>query len=514
MMHVISSSLMRAIEQAAIYSGRATESALMERAGQAVADEALRRWGGGRNPSRHAVVLCGPGNNGGDGFVVARLLSENGWRVDVFEIEATRDQDCAANIARRSWLDAGRVQEFAGFDRDCMEEGSVFIDALFGTGLTRPVSSEVCRVLDTAFGAGRSIAVDIMSGVNADTGRILSESPFDPTPASATVTFQAAKQGHFLGRGGCLTGDIRVASIGLEPELEEFAGSLLAARLFNPAERQAAELLSKSQGKHKYDYGHVLVLSGRPGMGGAARLAARGALRTGAGLVTVGVPEGALPEHAAQLEAIMLQETGSTRAIREYSTERRVNAYCIGPGIGVGLNTRRMVKCIVESGKPAVLDADALTSFEKWQQEFFELLHRQCVLTPHAGEFRRLFPDIAGQLGDSASYSKMDATRDAAARAGATVLFKGHDTVVADPDGRVELVSSAGVPSTPWLATAGAGDVLAGIVAALLGRGVAPRLAAAFGAWLHAAAARRFGPGLIAEDLPETLPSVFREIGV
>lgn len=514
MTHVISSSLMRTIEQAAIYSGRVTESALMERAGQAVADEALRRWGGGRNPSRHAVVLCGPGNNGGDGFVVARLLSENGWRVDVFEIEAARDQDCAANIARRLWLDAGSVREFAGFDRDCMEEGSVFIDALFGTGLTRPVSSEVCRALDIAFGASRSIAVDIMSGVNADTGRILSESPFDPMPASATVTFQAAKQGHFLGLGGCLSGDIRVASIGLEPELEEFASSLLAARLFSPAKRQAAELLSKSQGKHKYDYGHVLVLSGGPGKGGAARLAARGALRAGAGLVTVGVPEGALPEHAAQLSAIMLQETGSTRAIREYSTERRVNAYCIGPGIGIGLNTRRMVRCIVESGKPAVLDADALTSFERWQPEFFELLHRQCVLTPHAGEFKRLFPDIAGQLGDSTSYSKMDATRDAAARAGATVLFKGHDTVVADPDGRVELVSSAGALSAPWLATAGTGDVLAGVVAALLGRGVAPRLAATFGAWLHAAAARRFGPGLIAEDLPETLPSVFREICV
>ena len=511
--HIISTSLMRAIEQAAIDSGRATESDLMERAGKAVADEALRRWGSGGRPSRHAVVICGPGNNGGDGFVVARHLAQRSWRIDVFEIEGARDQNSAAELARRMWLDTGVARELAGFDQDCITEGSVFIDALFGTGLTRPISVAARRALEIGFGTGRSIAVDIVSGVNADTGRVLSKSPFDPDPASATVTFQAAKHGHVLDRGGCLSGDVQVASIGLESEFDEIADRGASVRLFDPATEQAAEFVSKSPGQHKYDCGHVLVLSGGPGKGGAARLAARGALRTGAGLVSVGVPKESLQEHAAQLTAIMLEEIATTTEVRRYSDERRVSAICVGPGFGTGMAEINMVSCVTESGLPCVLDADALTAFEREPRRLFEMLHRKCVLTPHAGEFRRLFPDIAAELADSARYSKIDGARDAAARAGATVLFKGHDTVISDPDGSVELVGSTGTRSAPWLATAGAGDVLAGIVAGLLARGVTPRLAAAFGAWLHAAAARRFGPGLIAEDLPETLPAVFREIG-
>ena len=511
--HVIPTSLMRAVERTAIDSGRATESELMERAGRAAAEEALRRWGGGKRPQVHAVVLCGPGNNGGDGFVVAGHLARNCWRVDVFEIGGIRDRNSAAEFARRSWLETGAVLDLAGFGPGLVKEGSVFVDALFGTGLTRPISSEACRALEIGFGTRRSIAVDIVSGVNADTGRVLSESSFDPVPASATVTFQSAKQGHVLDRGGCLSGDVQVASIGLEDEFDGLAGKAAPTRLFNPANRRAAEFVSKSQGQHKYDHGHVLVLSGGSGKGGAARLAARGALRTGAGLVTLGASKDALPEHASQLAAIMLEEMASAADFRKYSTERRVNACCIGPGFGLGATARKFVRCAAESGMPSVLDADALTAFEGQPRNLFELLHRKCVLTPHAGEFKRLFPDIAGKLADSAGYSKIEATRDAAARAGATVLFKGHDTVVADPGGSVELVVSTGARSAPWLATAGAGDVLAGIVAGLLARGASPRFAAALGAWLHADAARRFGPGLIAEDLPERLPSVFRGIG-
>lgn len=511
--HVISASQMRAIERKAIDLGRATESELMESAGKAVADEALRRWGGGEQSERHAVVLCGPGNNGGDGFVVARHLAQHCWRVDVFEIEGNRDQDGAAELARRSWLEMGSVRDLAEFDHGVIEEGSVFIDALFGTGLARPISSAVCRMLEIGFGTRRSIAVDIVSGVNADTGRVLSKSSFDPVPASMTVTFQSAKQGHVLDNGGCLSGDVQVASIGLETEFEEVAEEGAAVRLFHPARGRSAEFVSKPQGQHKYDHGHVLVLSGGPGKGGAARLVARGALRTGAGLLTLGVQKGTLQEHAAQLTAIMLEEINSTSALRKYSTERRVNAYCLGPGFGIGAATREFVRSVSESGMPCVLDADALTAFESEPRQLFEMLHQKCVLTPHAGEFRCLFPDIAENLSGPTGYSKIDATRDAAARAGATVLFKGHDTVIADTGGSVELVASTGAQSAPWLATAGAGDVLAGIVAGLLARGADPRLAAALGAWLHADAARRFGPGLIAEDLPELLPEVFRGIG-
>ncbi|WP_328591478.1 NAD(P)H-hydrate dehydratase [Marimonas lutisalis] len=271
---------------------------------------------------------------------------------------------------------------------------------------------------------------------------------------------------------------------------------------------------------HKYSYGHALILSGGPGHTGAARLAARAALRIGAGLVTLGVPGSAQMEVASQITAVMLKRAGKPEELVAVLEDGRINALCLGPGLG----TRRAralveVAARAERAPTLVLDADALTAFEAEPEALFSLCREtRVVMTPHAGEFGRLFPDIAERLASPAAkcpaYSKVDATRDAAKRAGCVVLYKGPDTVIADPEGRCSLNSAAYDRAAPWLATAGSGDVLAGFITGLLARGVDPMQAAETAAWLHVECARSFGPGLIAEDLPEELPKVFRAIGV
>ena len=278
--------------------------------------------------------------------------------------------------------------------------------------------------------------------------------------------------------------------------------------------------LSKEQrpnSGHKYTHGHALILSGGVGKGGAARLAARGALRIGAGVVTVGCPPAAVIENAAQLNAIMLRPIKDALNLTEALEDERLNAICIGPGLGLGEDCASLVAASLMSGRAMVLDADALTLIAR-DPALFAMLHDQCVLTPHAGEFARLFPDIAEKLNAPATegpaYSKVDATRDAAKRAGCTVLFKGPDTVIADPDGCASINAAAYERAAPWLATAGSGDVLSGFITGLLARGFPPMQAAETAAWLHVECALKFGPGLIAEDLPELLPKVFRDIGI
>ena len=270
-------------------------------------------------------------------------------------------------------------------------------------------------------------------------------------------------------------------------------------------------------GEHKYTHGHALVLSGGAGKTGASRLAARGALRIGAGLVTLGVPPSAQMEVASQITALMLRRFEGAEGLESVLEDARLNALCLGPGLG--LERARALVPVAVRAKHApyvVLDADALSAFEDAPEELFDLLHAGCVLTPHEGEFRRLFPDIHAKLVEvpikGPAFSKVDATRDAAKRAGCTVLFKGPDTVIADPTGQCSINSAHYERSAPWLATAGSGDVLAGFITGLLARGFSPMQAAATGAWLHVECALEFGPGLIAEDLPEQLPAVFRKL--
>ncbi len=271
--------------------------------------------------------------------------------------------------------------------------------------------------------------------------------------------------------------------------------------------------LSKGQG-HKYAHGHALVLSGPPGKGGAARLAARGALRIGAGLVTVGCPQRAVFEHAAQLNAIMVAGLDGAFGLAEFLEDPRITAICLGPGLGLTGTTAEFVKRALAAGRATVLDADALTRFQRTPEALFDLLHPQCILTPHQGEFARLFPDLAeaGRSDDVAQ--KAEATARAAERAGCTVLLKGAETTIAGSDGQRALHAATGARAAPWLATAGAGDVLAGFITGLLARGLPPFKAACTGAFLHVECALDIGPGLIAEDLPEALPSVFRRLGV
>ncbi|WP_124087877.1 NAD(P)H-hydrate dehydratase [Pseudogemmobacter humi] len=544
MTELLTAAQMRAIEKAAIDSGEVTGLELMERAGRGVVEAIFAEWpelareeeAGGFTPgppgylgqderALRAVVLCGPGNNGGDGFVVARLLREHGWEVEVFLYGDPGRLPSDARVNYERWCGMGQVHAWDDarqkkrFEED-EPDFHLVIDALFGTGLSRPMSDDTDLTwqglmpgpLSTwahAPGAIRFVAIDVPSGMCGDSGKDMGA-----MPAHLTVTFHRARVGHYMheacgsygGAGACHK--LRVVDIGLpQPSGPEFVR--ICGVPGGP--------VGKHWWQHKYTHGHSLILSGPPGHGGAARLSARGALRIGAGLVTLGCPPAAVAENAARLDAVMLREVADAGALAAVLEDRRINALCLGPGLGISDETRALTAQGLKSGRAAVLDADALTLIAG-DAALFAALHEGCVLTPHGGEFARLFPDLAEKLAAPASkgpaYSKVDAAREAAARAGAVVLFKGPDTVIAGPSGRCAVNAAVYERAAPWLATAGAGDVLAGFIAGLLARGFSAFDAACTGAWLHVECARSFGPGLIAEDLPEELPKVFRSMGL
>ncbi len=491
---------MREIERSAMESGTVTGLDLMERAGRGAVDAILAAWPG--QPRGEAAVLCGPGNNGGDGFVVARLLHARGWRVRVGLWGAADEVGGDARTNLERWRALGEVASLAEVaDRPA----DLVVDALFGTGLSRPIPEAAARAWHALAGQGaRSVALDCPSGFDADTGRWRAtagqEGLYRLLP-DLCVAFHAPKLGQHL--APCAVRAPVSVDIGLGH------APRTAAHAIAPGADRAGWLADGSAPggtAHKYDRGHALVLSGGPGRGGAARMAARAALRAGAGLVTLACPPAALPENAARLDAVMLAEMSGAAALERLLSDARLSCLCLGPGLGLGKNTRDLVATALSAGRRTVLDADALTAFEEDPDTLFARLRPDCVLTPHEGEFARLFPDL-GQ--GARTVSKADAARQAAARAGAVVLLKGAATVVATPDGAVGVHAAFHDRAVPQLATAGAGDVLAGIVAGRLAAGGAGIAAAAERAvWLHAEAARRFGPGLIAEDLPDLLPGV------
>ena len=527
MIDLLTAARMRSLERAAIESGEVTGLELMERAGRGVVEAVFAEWPELAESDHRAVVLCGPGNNGGDGFVVARLLRQWGWEVETF---LYGDPDRLPPDARTNYR---RWREMGGQVRDVREQpampADLMVDALFGTGLVRPVDDpalwEWLWLIDDAIDAAsfdtpvKTVAVDIPSGLCADSGRVLGGDPEHGRRAPRvmlTVSFHAPKLGHYLAEGPAHCGRLALADIGIGAFADAGEGGrvrLIEARDFTGA-------FEKRPDTHKYGHGHALILAGGPGHGGAARLAARGALRIGAGLVTLGCPPEALGENAAQLTAIMVRRIGDAVALGEVLKDPRLNALCLGPGLGRGEAARALVRTALASARPVVLDADALTAFTADPEELFALVRAngRVVMTPHGGEFARLFPDIAGKLAAPAvkgpAYSRVDAAREAAARAGAVVLLKGPDTVIAAPGGECAVNSAAYEREAPWLATAGAGDVLAGFITGLLARGFpfSPAEAAEAGAWLHVECARAFGQGLIAEDLPEQLPKVFRAL--
>lgn len=456
---------------------------LMEAAGRAVAEEIQRRFA-----PLSVVVLCGPGNNGGDGFVVARHLKEAGYRVTVALLGsvAALTGDAAAMAAR--W--GGEIGPLAP---SALGGAELIVDALFGAGLTRPLSGVAAEVVEAA-NASRApiVAVDIPSGVAGDSGAVGGPA----IGAAFTVTFFRRKPGHLLFPGRSLAGEVITRQIGIP---EAVLSTLRPSAFANDPELWQPAFRWPRTGGHKYHRGHALVISGGAAATGAARLAARAALRVGAGLVSVAGPPSALLVLAAQLTAVMTLSFEGDAGLRAVLKDHRRNAVLLGPGNGVGEATRANVLAVLETARPVVLDADALTSFADCRDALFGAIRGDMVMTPHEGEYARLF-DATGD--------KLARARAAARRAGAVVLLKGPDTVIAAPDGRAAINDNA----PPELATAGAGDVLGGFVLGLLAQGMPAFEAAAAAAWLHGEAAQAFGPGLIAEDLSETLPQVLRRL--
>lgn len=507
---------MRETERGAMESGRVASLDLMERAGRGAVAAILETWPAFAAMPAHAVVLCGPGNNGGDGFVVARLLQARGWVVEVLllgDAERVRG-DARVNLDR--WAALGAIAGLGAAGSGARPD--LLVDALFGTGLSRPIpqaAAEAWHAVLSRAGAGpvARVALDCPSGFDVDRGVTLgAHRPLDP---DLCVTFHAPKVGHYLAPAAAAAPV--VVDIGLG-SWDDGAAALMAsaarARLIAPQRdhgRWLAEVSAIFDGGHKYDRGHAVVLGGGPGRGGAARMAARAALRAGAGLVTLACPPEALAENAGRLDAVMLRPVADAEALAEMLEDDRQSVVCLGPGLGIGAGTRDLVRTVLGTGRRAVLDADAMTSFTDDPDTLFGLLHDGAVLTPHEGEFARLFPDLAQSPREKAGLSKLDAARKAAERSGAVVLLKGAATVVARPDGVAGIHPALYDRAVPQLATAGAGDVLAGFATGLIASGrveVGP--AVELGVWLHAECARRFGPGLIAEDLPEMLPAVLR----
>lgn len=485
-------------------AGEVTATALMERAGRGAVEAILAHWPDLR--STHAgrawrgLVLCGPGNNGGDGFVIARHLAQRGWRMRVLFLGDRAQLSPEAGVAHDRWRELGPVAPLdpAGVDRDC----DLVIDALFGIGLTRALSG-VDPVLARLAGLPRSVrrvAVDLPSGLCADSGRLLGDPP-DPPRADLTVTFQTLKPGHVLSDGLALCGHVVTVDLGLRAWEAGDAPIRLSCALLHDAD------LDK-RGGHKFDHGHLLVVAGGPGQGGAARLSARAGLRIGAGLVTLCPPQDAMAEHAGPPDALMRRPVDGCADLAALLQDRRVSAVCLGPGCGVD-RAAALLPAVLDWGGPAVLDADALTALAR-MPDLAPRLHACLVLTPHDGEFARLCPDLAAPLAAPATCgpapSRLEASRLAQARSGAVVILKGPDTVIAGPD----LIAVHARPDLGWLATAGAGDVLAGLVAGLMARGRPPAEAARLGVVLHAGLAERCGPGLIADDLPDTIPALLR----
>jgi hydroxyethylthiazole kinase-like uncharacterized protein yjeF len=452
---------------------------LMENAGRAVAYAVAARFERGR-----VAVLCGPGNNGGDGFVAARYLKTRGFDV---RVAGSRDglKGDAAAMAKR-WDGA-----VAPLSADAIRDADVVVDALFGAGLARPLEGAAKEIVAALNRADIPvIAVDVPSGLHGDLARPLDD---ECMRADVTVTFFRKKPAHVLMPGRLYCGDVVVAEIGTPP------GALQSIRpeIFENGPALWNFPWPKPRA-HKYARGHCVVVSGAHILG-AARLAAHGALRIGAGLVSVASPPEAVAAHSAALDAIMVKPFAGAVGLGDLLSDKRFNAVAIGPGCGVGRATQELVAAVLESGAAAVLDADALTSFANDPKELFVLLREPCVLTPHEGEFEKIFPGVLKQ-----SPTRIEAARAASAVTKCTVLLKGPDTVIASSDGRVIVNTNA----PPALATAGAGDVLAGMIAGLMAQGMDSFHAASCAAWLHGEAANIFGPGLISEDLPELLPIV------
>jgi len=457
-----------------------TGCAMMEAAGGAVAVAIGARW-----LMRPVTVLCGPGNNGGDGFVVARHLQAAGWPVKVALLGAREKLTGDAAQAAGRW--DGPI---APFTPGSLDGAGVIVDAIFGAGLSRPLDGEAALLVRSMVSKGVPIcAVDVPSGLDGASGAVLGAA----ASADLTVTFFRKKPGHLLYPGRGLCGDVVVADIGTpESVLDDIAPTTWE----NGPGLWLEGYPWPASDSHKYKRGEVLILGGEA-ITGASRMTALAASRAGAGMVTLAAPEAVWSVYATSLMDAIVRSFKGASGWEALLADPRRNAIAIGPGAGVGGSTRRYVAAALATKRATVLDADALTSFAEAPEDLFGAIDGPCVMTPHAGEFMRIF---------SFEGDKLERAGAAAAQCGAVVVFKGPDTVIAAPDGRA--IINANAPAQ--LSTGGSGDVLTGFIAALLAQGMAPFEAAAAGVWLHGAAATEFGLGLIAADLPDALPHVLQ----
>ena len=471
---------------------------LMEAAGQGIADAIKARF-----PKLPVTILCGPGNNGGDGFVIARHLAAAGWplRLALLGKESKLQGDAAVNAQR--WREMSGAME--PLSAAALDGAGMIVDALFGAGLARPLEGTVREVVEKAATIGVPIvAVDIPSGIQGDSGAVLGAA----APARFTVTFFRKKPGHLLMPGKAFAGEVQVIDIGITAKVLD---EIHPTAFENGPAIWCHDFPWPGPDAHKYSRGHLVIGGGRD-MTGAARLAARSALRIGAGLVTIATAPEAVPVYASCMPGVLTCPVQRAGDFTAYLDDPRRRAVLLGPGYGVDQKTHTHVLTALALEKRVCLDADALTVFTHRGPELFAAIAANAgagggaVLTPHEGEFARLFPHLART--GSSGLDKLSRARAAARESGATVLIKGSDTVIAAPDGRA-LINANGPPD---LATGGSGDVLAGLIAGLMVQGVGPFESAGMAAWIHGAAAGRFGPGLIAEDLPDCIPGVLRDL--
>lgn len=475
---------MNRADQAAVALGVSGKD-LMEAAGKAVADAVRARWS--RQP---VAVLCGPGNNGGDGFVAARHLAKLGWPVKVGLLGSV--DRLVGDAAYHAALWSGPVEPLSV---EMLDGAGLAIDALFGAGLSRPVTGTARAVIQALIARRFAIcAVDVPSGLDGRTGAVQGVA----APADVTVTFFRKKPGHLLSPGRRLCGELMLADIGIPVSVLD--PSVNGVYENGPELWQGDYPWAHTDG-YKYQRGHVVVGGGSI-MTGAARLSAMAAARVGAGLVTVAAPASAWAVYAGALTSVMVQSVSDADGSDSFArllADTRKNAIVVGPGAGVSDLTRKNAMAALATRRNVVLDADALSVFGSDPRALFAAVAGPCVLTPHEGEFARLF---------SCSGDKLSRARDAAWQSHCVVVLKGADTVIAAPDGRAAINGNA----PPELATGGTGDVLSGLIAGLMAQGLEPFPAAAAAVWLHGAAAFLFGPGLIAEDLPDQLPRVLRRL--
>ncbi|GHF28775.1 bifunctional NAD(P)H-hydrate repair enzyme [Kordiimonas sediminis] len=461
---------------------------LMERAGKSVAEVATEMMP--HNGDGTIIVLCGPGNNGGDGYVAARYLAEWGYTVSVMPISDIMALKGDAAIMARPWI--GRTRPM---DLNALKSADLVIDAMFGAGLDRDIEGDIAAVIEAVNeGSAVVLAVDLPSGLSGATGQVQGTA----IQADTSVTFFSYKPGHILTPGRYYSGgidNIHVVDIGIS---RDCLADIQVNTYWNTASLWQGAVFHPGPSSHKYDRGHVLVLGGREPALGASRLASLAALRSGCGLSTLACPSESYSIQATALTDVMVRRYDSSFGLLSIMADKRINTIVAGPGLGVGEKTTETILAVLNERRRTVLDADALTSLARQMVQLSDYSGQDIVLTPHDGEFKKMFPDIS--LDD-----RLSAARQAARQTDCVIVLKGVSTIVAAPDGRASIASNA----PAWLSVAGAGDVLAGIIAGVLAQGLPLFESVSYAVWLHGKSGEVAGRGLIASDL---LPAIAKSL--